>query len=146
MSQTTNSTTAPLTHGIVVKAHIIREGHVLLLKRQETDSEYGGHWDIPGGRLHLGEGAAKGLAREVHEETALTFTRAKPLTVWDYRTPDAGLMQGLSFLIKDAVGDVQLSQEHTRFEWLGADALDSLPLAPNLRKEIEWILGKENLV
>ena len=118
---------------------------MLLLKRQETDTEYGGHWDIPGGRLLLGEGASKGLAREVHEETALTFIRAKPLTVWDYHTSDAGLMQGLSFLIKDAVGAVQLSQEHTHFEWLGADALDSLPLAPNLRKEIKWILGKENL-
>lgn len=145
MSQMTNSTTGPLTHGIVVKAHIIREGHVLLLKRQETDTEYGGHWDIPGGRLLFGEGATDGLAREVCEETALTFTRAKPLTVWDYHTPDAGLMQGLSFLIKDAVGDVRLSQEHTHFEWLGSGALDSLPLAANLRKEIEWILAKEKL-
>ena len=137
MSQTEKSTTAALTHGIVVKAHIIRNAQVLLLKRQETDTEYDGHWDIPGGRLLLGEGATKGLAREVHEETNLTFTRAKSLTVWDYHTLDAGLMQGISFLIKDAVGEVQLSPEHTHFQWLKADALDTLPLAPNLRKEIE---------
>ena len=118
---------------------------MLLLKRQETDNEYGGHWDIPGGRLHLGEGATKGLAREVHEETALTFSRAKPLTVWDYHTPDAGLMLGMSFLIKDAIGDVRLSSEHTHFEWQRADALDSLPLASNLRREIDWIMSKEEM-
>lgn len=145
MSQMKTSMIAALTHGIVVKAHIIREGQVLLLKRQESDTEYGGHWDIPGGRLLLGEGATRGLAREVREETALTFTRTKPLTVWEYHTPDAGLMQGLSFLIKDAVGDVQLSQEHTQFKWLKGDALDSLALAANLRKEIEWILSREKL-
>lgn len=141
MSQMAKSTSNALTHGIVVKAHIIREGHVLLLKRQETDTEYGGHWDIPGGRLLLGEGAAKGLAREVREETNLTFTRAKPLTVWDYHTTDAGLMQGLSFLITDALGDVKLSPEHTHFEWRKGDTLNSLPLAPNLKKEIEWVLN-----
>lgn len=142
MSQMTTSTSNALTHGIVVKAHIVREGHVLLLKRQETDTEYGGHWDIPGGRLLLGEGASKGLAREVHEETSLTFARAKPLTVWDYQTADAGLMQGLSFLITDAQGDVKLSPEHTRFEWQAGNTLNSLPLAPNLKKEIEWVLNK----
>ena len=37
------------------KAFIIKEGKLLLIKRRPNDPHKPGAWDIPGGRLELGE-------------------------------------------------------------------------------------------
>ena len=46
-----------------LKALIEHEGKVLILRDIKQP-----HWDLPGGRLHVGEAVKKGLAREVKEE------------------------------------------------------------------------------
>src|SRR5690554_2387908 len=104
------------THAIAVKAHIWRDGRMLILKRRPDDDEYGGLWDIPGGRLEQDENAKEGLIREVREETGLALKKIRPLTVWDYTHRDTQVI-GLSFLARAGEGEVILSEEHTAFAW-----------------------------
>ena len=55
------------------KALIERDGKVLLAR-----SARGGHWDIPGGRIHFGERPKDAVAREVKEELGLDVIVGAP--------------------------------------------------------------------
>lgn len=125
------------THAVIVKAYIWRHGKLLLLKRCISDEIYAGHWDTPGGHLHESESALDGLAREVREETGLLVQKARPISTWNH-----GSALGLSFLAEATGENVQLSKEHTTFEWVAPDALDHLKAAPNLIREIRWLISK----
>ena len=50
------------------KALIRKAGKILLIQYPKRDKKVGGRWDMPGGRLNLGEKALAGLKREVFEE------------------------------------------------------------------------------
>lgn len=126
------------THAVIVKAYIWRNGKVLLLKRRDDDEEYAGFWDTPGGHLHEHETALDGLKREVREETGLLLDRTRPLSTWSHRSA-----LGISFLARDPAGDVQLSSEHVAFEWVGPDLLADFRTAPNLEREIRWLISKD---
>ena len=54
-------------------------GKLLIIKRAAFDSSPN-LWEIPGGRLELGESLVEGVSREVQEETGLTITPLYPLT------------------------------------------------------------------
>ncbi|WP_420560228.1 NUDIX domain-containing protein [Tepidicaulis sp.] len=129
------------THAIAVKAHIWRAGKLLILKRQENDEEYGGYWDIPGGRLLPGEDARQGLTREVREETGLAPQKIRPLTVWDYEAGGTKVV-GLSFLARTEEERVRLSAEHSAYAWMAPEEMSAYRFAANLEKEISWIIEK----
>jgi len=125
------------THAVIVKTYIWRDGKVLLLKRRDDDDIYPGFWDTPGGGLHEGESALDGLKREVFEETGLELSHARPLSTWSY-----GTSLGISFLAKDPGGEVQLSSEHTAFQWVSSQELNAFQTAENLKREIAWVISK----
>ncbi len=56
------------TGQIAQKALIERDGKILLVQYPEGEKYIGGKWDLPGGRLHVGETALEGVIREVEEE------------------------------------------------------------------------------
>jgi 8-oxo-dGTP diphosphatase len=125
------------THAVIVKAYIWRDGKVLLMKRCEDDDIYPGHWDTPGGHLHIGESAVDGLKREVHEETSLRVKRARPVSTWAHETAI-----GISFITIDPGGDVQLSNEHVAFHWFSPEELNDIDAAENLKREVTWLVSK----
>ncbi len=53
---------------IAQKALIEKDGKILLVQYPDGDGDAAGTWDLPGGRLNMGEGALEGLKREVKEE------------------------------------------------------------------------------
>ena len=56
---------------VSVKSFIVHDDKVLILKRSPDDVHKPGIWEIPGGRLELGEDPRIGLKREIEEETGL---------------------------------------------------------------------------
>jgi ADP-ribose pyrophosphatase YjhB (NUDIX family) len=52
-----------------VGAVVLRDGHVLLVRRDRPPAE--GKWSIPGGLVHLGETTEAAAVREVAEECGL---------------------------------------------------------------------------
>jgi ADP-ribose pyrophosphatase YjhB (NUDIX family) len=54
---------------VSVKGVLVRGGRVLLLKNEREE------WELPGGKLELGEAPAVCVAREITEETTDTAVR-----------------------------------------------------------------------
>jgi len=59
----------PETPIVGVGAVIVHDGKVLLVQRGREPMK--GHWTLPGGVLEVGESLARGVAREIREETSL---------------------------------------------------------------------------
>ena len=105
-------------NGIGVKAMIVRDGKLLLLKRSMKASHNPGQWDIPGGRLDPGEGHKEGLSREILEETGLKVEISNPLSVDSFMRQDGQHIVMIIFLCRPASGEIKLSEEHTEFKWV----------------------------
>jgi len=63
---------------VSVKGVLIRDVRVLLLKNEREE------WELPGGKLELGEEPPACLAREITEETGLPVATGPILDAWQY--------------------------------------------------------------
>ncbi len=63
---------------VSVKGVVIRDGRVLLLRNERDE------WELPGGKLELGEDPADCAAREIAEESGWTVTTGPLLDAWQY--------------------------------------------------------------
>ena len=63
---------------VSVKGVLVRTGRVLLLKNERDE------WELPGGKLEVGEQPVDCVAREISEETGLTVTMGPILDAWQY--------------------------------------------------------------
>jgi 8-oxo-dGTP pyrophosphatase MutT (NUDIX family) len=63
---------------VSVKGVLVRDGCVLLLKNERDE------WELPGGKLELGEEPPACVAREIAEETGLPVVTGPILDAWQY--------------------------------------------------------------
>ena len=97
-------------------------GQILVLE------DAGGKWhDLPGGRVHEGEDAVTGLAREVREETGLSIGDIKLGETINFK---AGKTPRTTLLFKATALtlDVRLSDEHKGHEWVEPTRLNDFKL------------------
>lgn len=102
---------------LVVGAVIVRDGNVLLLRRSARDF-MGGVYELPSGRVELGEDLADALIREVKEETGLTVTEiTRYLGSFDYASASGRPTRQHNFaVIAQPPLDVVLT-EHDHAAW-----------------------------
>lgn len=104
---------------ISAKSFIIDgDDRVLVLKRSDSDVHKAGIWEIPGGRLDLGENPFEGLKRETKEETGLDIEVFEPLAIKHFTREDNQVITMIVFLCKALKGKIKLSKEHTEYEWI----------------------------
>ena len=120
---------------LAVKALIVQNGKVLLIKRSSHDSHKPGVWEFPGGRLEPGEDPLKGLIREVKEEVGLNISVLNPLTVASFTRDDGQKISMITFLCTPKTEKIKLGEEHTDAEWLGLKKAYS-QIYPAFREEI----------
>ncbi|MEV6494877.1 NUDIX domain-containing protein [Actinoplanes sp. NPDC051633] len=69
---------SPQLFPVSVKGVVVRDGKVLLLHNERDE------WELPGGKLDLGEGPSDCVAREIMEEVGWAVTVGPLLDVWQY--------------------------------------------------------------
>lgn len=100
------------------KAFIIKDGKLLLLKRRPNDPHKPGAWDIPGGRLELGENPFEGLKREAQEEIKCDIKIIMPISVHNFVRDDGQAITLTIYLCELTGGEIKLSEEHTEYKWI----------------------------
>jgi 8-oxo-dGTP diphosphatase len=100
------------------KAFIVKNGKLLLIKRRPNDPHKPNAWDIPGGRLELGEDPFEGLKRETKEETQLQIEIIMPISVHHFVREDGQKITLTIYLCESSNDNIVLSEEHTEYEWV----------------------------
>lgn len=72
------------TFPVSIKGVVVRAGKVLLLKNERDE------WELPGGRIELGETPEECVAREITEETQWKVTTGPLLDTWMYNIRAVG--------------------------------------------------------
>lgn len=100
---------------------------ILLLRRSTNDEHAPGRLDLPGGSVEAGEGFTQAAARETHEEVGITI----PVNEFQLVYAGTGLSSSrkiinrMLFTARTCETDVQLSAEHTDYEWVSlAEAIE----------------------
>jgi 8-oxo-dGTP pyrophosphatase MutT (NUDIX family) len=68
----------PQLYPVSIKGVVIRDGLVLLLRNERDE------WELPGGKLELGEDPTICVAREISEEVGWQVTTGPILDSWQY--------------------------------------------------------------
>jgi 8-oxo-dGTP diphosphatase len=108
------------------------KGRCLLLKRSMSSRGNPGKWDLPGGKVDVGENLEQGLLREVAEETGLTISLQRVLGAAESESPT----KRVAYLIFEGLldsGYVCLSSEHDDFVWVDRQNLARVDVVEQFR-------------
>lgn len=120
---------------------VIRNGKILIVKRSDDDDAFPGLWEFPSGKKEPMEWVEDSVVREVREETGLkvkviniiftfNFTMEKPDKVVDATQ--------LVFLVEaEEDSEVNLSEEHSEFKWIGPDEVDNYNISNETKTAIK---------
>ena len=117
---------------VSLKAALVWRRRVPLLLNERDE------WELPGGKLELGEDPAACLAREIHEELGWTVEIGNPLHAWVYAIrPDRHVFM-LAYCA-DYLGDAEpvLSHEHKALRLVPLDEVDALPMPTEYKQVIQ---------
>jgi 8-oxo-dGTP pyrophosphatase MutT (NUDIX family) len=134
----------PAAFGVIRNA----AGELLLVRRADD-----GLWELPGGRLEVGESAAETVVREVAEETgvsirtsAVSGVYSEPEHVLAY--PDGGVYQQLAICFHASPVDGQRPRpdcvETHAAAWFAPERVAGLSIHPAMRRRIRDALTEPN--
>ena len=120
---------------LAVSAAIIRDGHVLIVRRARPPAH--GLFTLPGGVVEAGETLAEALIREVREETAISI---EPEALAGFREVVSRDAEGrverhfviLCFAARWLAGEPVLNEELAEAHWLRPAALQDLKTTDGL--------------
>ncbi|MBO0808703.1 MAG: NUDIX domain-containing protein [Actinobacteria bacterium] len=128
MSEATHTRAFPVS----VKGVVIRAGRVLLLKNEREE------WELPGGKLELGEEPDVCVAREITEETGLQVTTGPILDSWQYHIRPGCDVVIITYGCHITSGEHPvLSHEHKELGFFTLAAVVSLPMPEGYRRSIQ---------
>lgn len=118
---------------LVVGAVVQHDGKVLLLQRPEDDF-MGGIFELPSGKVELGEALDTALVREVAEETGLSVSAIRDyLGSFDYQSGSGKKSRQFNFAVDVTAPEPLTLQEHDAYAWT---ALTEEPPVTDAVKEV----------
>lgn len=111
----------------VVCGVAMKDGKVFLARRRPEKS-YGGHWELPGGKVESGEAHQIALARELSEELSVDAQVGAFVATAVDQQPDLRIV--LYGYVIEMVSQPLTSSDHDQMEWFAADELNSLQIPP----------------
>ncbi|MFZ2975059.1 MAG: nucleotide exchange factor GrpE [Candidatus Moraniibacteriota bacterium] len=118
---------------LTVKVAIInKEGKILIIKRSKDDAIKAGEYDLPGGNIDYRENIEVAMKREIKEELGIEVELGPIIYAFDFenkydREYEFGKEKikvggkGLRFIAYYEDGEIELSHEHQKYEWLDFD-------------------------
>lgn len=102
---------------------IFRGDDVLLIRRALGDKFRGGFWEVPGGKVEIGENFKQALVREIKEETNLTALDVQNYVGHvDYKVAESTVRLYM-FVVKADDSKIKLQErEHQEYKWVPKDA------------------------
>lgn len=124
--------------GVANKAYIFKDDKLLIIYKTAEEAANDPNPDLridqPGGRLEFGENPYDALKREIREEVGLDAQVIRPIDVWTYVKEKAGFqLVGINYLCAWKSGEVVLSEEHERYEWLSLNEIKDKMLEDELQ-------------
>lgn len=131
----------PLTHAfpVSVKGVAVQGGKVLLLENERAE------WELPGGKLELGEDPPECVVREISEETGWQVTAGPLLDCWQYH-----IREGRDVVVVTYGCHVQstdppaVSNEHKRVGLFSPGDVPYLAMPDGYRRSITTWLARLN--
>jgi 8-oxo-dGTP diphosphatase len=113
-----------------VKAFIVDNNNLLIIKRSSNDNFNPNIWEIPGGRINIGENPLLGLKREVKEETGINIEIIKILNTENFTNNKKEKIFMKTYLCKPLINNnnkninnIILSKEHSEYKWISINTL-----------------------
>ncbi|RSN19923.1 NUDIX hydrolase [Amycolatopsis sp. WAC 01416] len=130
---------------VSIKGVVVRAGRVLLLHNERDE------WELPGGRLELGETPEECVTREIHEETRISVDAVEILDSWIYHITVAKKNVFIVTYGCRATTDAPpvLSHEHKRVGEFTTDEIPDLVMPDGYKRSIAaWFtrLGADSAV
>ncbi len=128
----------------LIEAHIFRETEkgieFLLLKRAESQ-HYPGLWQMVTGKIKTNEKAYQTAIREIKEETSLVPTQlwVAPTVNSFYEPKEEYICLIPVFAARVEDDKIQLSDEHTEYQWVNRESAQKLLAWEGQRKAVQII-------
>jgi 8-oxo-dGTP pyrophosphatase MutT (NUDIX family) len=126
----------PAAHAfpVSVKGVAVQEGKVLLLENERNE------WELPGGKLELGEDPVDCVAREVSEETGWKVTVGPVLDCWQYHIREGRDVVIVTYGCHVLSADPPVvSNEHKRAGLFTADEVPGLVMPNGYKRSVaDW--------
>jgi 8-oxo-dGTP pyrophosphatase MutT (NUDIX family) len=133
-----------VTHAfpVSVKGVAVQAGQVLLLENERDE------WELPGGKLELGEDPGGCAVREIFEESGWQVTAGPLLDCWQYH-----IAPGQDVLIVTygchvlSSGPPVVSREHKRANLFAPAAIPALTMPDGYKRSIDaWIIRLDSTI
>jgi 8-oxo-dGTP pyrophosphatase MutT (NUDIX family) len=116
---------------VSVKGIVVRDDTVVLLRNRRDE------WELPGGKLEIGESPESCVAREIDEELGLDVVPRSLVDSWVYDIAAGTHVVVLTYgCVERTARPVVLSDEHTRFEWIPLGMVARLPMPDGYKTSI----------
>ena len=123
------------------------KGRLLLVKHvPERGGYWQGRWICPGGRLNPGESIARGIRREVQEETGLEIELVRALPPFERIAPEVGLhVIYIDYLARPSGGGpLRVGSDVGEALWVSRDELPRL--WPQVHEDAQRLLQIAGIV
>ncbi|MBQ7928267.1 MAG: NUDIX domain-containing protein [Methanobrevibacter sp.] len=125
------------SYGLTVRGIIKNDNdEILIVKRHpksRTDPEM---WELPGGKVEMGEFFADALIREIKEETSLDVSVGDFCEAVQNDYSHKRTVQIMMYL-ENVQGEVKISEEHTDWMWADLEKIKGLEISTSLKKVLE---------